>query len=175
MKIKSLFILPALVLNIPAQAREPAPTGLEQFTRTLAAKGVITDTDTVAILRLAGLEQPPAPAVSLPEGMKVKVAGLGRVRYTYTDGAPGKTDTSYWKLRTARLTFSGQITPDFSYMAQGALEKAGGSTSTVDSTLLDASLSYSPAEQFSLTVGQFKVPVGAEAYQATDINLTWRT
>jgi hypothetical protein len=172
-RLRSAIIAIAAVLAAGTLAAEepPAPKSLEQLTSTLMRKGVLTQDEGKDILARAAQERAEGPAVvPILKGTKLKINALGQFRYTFTPGdrSAASSNSSSFMVRTARLKFSGELPRDFKYTLQLAFERATGAAAQQNSALYDLALSYAPTPAFTVTGGQFAIPVGEETNQPID-------
>ena len=172
-RISLLCVLVLTTLASPCAAQEPPPaTAGEELTRTLLQKGVLSETEAKGLLDRFALERAQAPSrlgtMNL-KGMKLEFMGLGEFRFTHTAGSHKSADgtTPSFKVNTARLGFTGEVTPRLSYTAVFAFERTNGATDKVNSALYDVKLSYTPIPRLSLSAGQFVMPVSEEANEPT--------
>lgn len=96
--------------------------------------------------------------------MKLNVQLQGRYSYESYDNseARGVEDRSDFHLRRARLVATGSAMEDkFSYMLENDFAGGSGRTNDGESDLKDAWLQYN-AEDFSLLMGQTRVPLGRQ-------------
>jgi hypothetical protein len=106
-----------------------------------------------------------APAPAPP----VNIKGFVKVHGTWTENGTAQTNDTF-RIRHARVEFSGEPTPKYAY-------KLGFAAERTDPILLDASITLKYSPNLSLTAGQFKAPFSRESIvssSATDLmELAW--
>jgi hypothetical protein len=103
---------------------------------------------------------------------KLTIAGLMQVRWiwNYHNQSPASADPgkirSGWENTRTQLTFAGHVFgPDLTYLIRSDFSRADLSRTTLtggQNTLLDAWIRYHLSEQWSLRVGQFRLPFNRE-------------
>jgi hypothetical protein len=133
---------------------------------------VLADADTRASLLNDGLMAGWSENFFLasPDGrFLLMIDGMTQVRWilSYTENSPRYVDG--FELDNTRLTFRGHMfTPDFTYLVRGQFQRGSqnlGGNSTLQGgymQLLDAWVRYNFAEDWSVRVGQFKLPFNRE-------------
>ncbi len=192
----SVPVIISLLLAAPCAAQETStPTAkdsVSELAGALMRSGAISQPDWWKIVQLRGAElnapakeekiqppavpQPPTPqppaaqlsrAPQVPDGVTLKIGALTQFRYTWADAAPGKTNSSAFAVKTARIKFSGDLPHNFRYSLQLAFERVN-TTSTADAALYDLALTWAPRPDLALTFGQIVMPFGAETTSPTD-------
>lgn len=133
---------------------------------------VLADADTRASLLNDGLAAGWSENFFLasPDGrFLLTIDGMMQVRWmlSYTENAPRYRDG--FELDNTRLTFRGHMfTPDFTYLVRGQFQRSGqnlGGNANLPGgfmQLLDAWVRYNFAEEWSVRIGQFKLPFNRE-------------
>ena len=156
---RSLFLLLILCTAATLPLRAAGEDRVDKLLDLLVQKGVVTADEARELKTAVDTPQPTAAPVQAKPDMQIN--GYLKAQSLWAkNGATQNMDP--FRVRHARLTFSGSPSPGYSWKFGLGMER------TADPVLLDASITYKISPRYKLTMGQFKLPVSRESLQSAN-------
>lgn len=155
------FLVMILILSNAAAAhlRAAEQDRVDKLLDLLVNKGVVTADEAKELKVAVDTQKPTAAPVMAKNNMQIN-GYLKAQSLWMKNGTAQNLDT--FRVRHARLTFSGSSSPNYSWKFGFAMER------TSDPVLLDALITYKISPKYMLTMGQFKLPISRESLQSAN-------